>query len=385
MNPAERRARVITLSPSPPEACQLSGRRQPHNGAALAASAPGRSVTTGPRDPAAALPAGPPCASDRAFRTDQAGRHDGPSPTGRARAAASARVRLRGRRSFSRSSRTRPRSARARTSARISCPGWASRRARVACGRRRCRGRAAARAWGRSAWRWSTRSWAARASGPVACNCAAPDDGNMLVLEKVGTAEQKERWLQPIVDGRVRSAIVMTEPGARLGLRPRRHDADPGRAPGRPLRRARPQVVHHRGRGCGPLHPAGAHLRRPAARAHRHAVPPGPARLAHPAPDPDHGPGGAWRALRARVRRARGAAGERAPGRGAGHEGDPDPPRHRAAHALHALARHGAPGAGDRPALYRASGAPSGSFWPRRRACRACSARPRWGSRSAAC
>src|SRR5688500_5245268 len=41
--------------------------------------------------------------------------------------------------------------------------------------------------------------------GPVACNCAAPDDGNMLVLERVGTEAQKERWLQPIVDGRVRS------------------------------------------------------------------------------------------------------------------------------------------------------------------------------------
>ena len=39
--------------------------------------------------------------------------------------------------------------------------------------------------------------------GPAACNCAAPDDGNMLVLEKVATDEQKARWLQPIVDGRV--------------------------------------------------------------------------------------------------------------------------------------------------------------------------------------
>ena len=56
--------------------------------------------------------------------------------------------------------------------------------------------------------------------GPVACNCAAPDDGNMLVLEKVGTAEQKERWLQPIVDGRVRSAIVMTEPAPGSGSDP---------------------------------------------------------------------------------------------------------------------------------------------------------------------
>ena len=97
--------------------------------------------------------------------------------------------------------------------------------------------------------------------------------------------------------------------------------------------------------------------RRPAPRPHRHAVPLGPARLAHPAPHPDHGPGGAWRALRARVRRPRGPGRERAHGRGPGHEGDPDPPRHRAADPLHALARHGAPGARDRPALYpRAAG-----------------------------
>ncbi|NJM34835.1 MAG: acyl-CoA dehydrogenase, partial [Rhodomicrobium sp.] len=48
--------------------------------------------------------------------------------------------------------------------------------------------------------------------GPVAMNCAAPDDGNMTVLEKVATEAQKARWLQPIVDGKVRSAFVMTEP-----------------------------------------------------------------------------------------------------------------------------------------------------------------------------
>jgi acyl-CoA dehydrogenase len=48
--------------------------------------------------------------------------------------------------------------------------------------------------------------------GPVVCNCAAPDDGNMMVLEKVATDAQKERWLQPIVDGSVRSAFAMTEP-----------------------------------------------------------------------------------------------------------------------------------------------------------------------------
>ena len=48
--------------------------------------------------------------------------------------------------------------------------------------------------------------------GPVALNCAAPDDGNMRVLSRVGTPEQKERWLRPIVEGRVRSSFVMTEP-----------------------------------------------------------------------------------------------------------------------------------------------------------------------------
>ncbi len=48
--------------------------------------------------------------------------------------------------------------------------------------------------------------------GPVVFNCAAPDDGNMSVLAKVATPEQKERWLRPIVDGRVRSAFAMTEP-----------------------------------------------------------------------------------------------------------------------------------------------------------------------------
>lgn len=48
--------------------------------------------------------------------------------------------------------------------------------------------------------------------GPVVFNCAAPDDGNMLLLNKVGTEQQKKRWLQPIIDGKVRSAFIMTEP-----------------------------------------------------------------------------------------------------------------------------------------------------------------------------
>jgi acyl-CoA dehydrogenase len=48
--------------------------------------------------------------------------------------------------------------------------------------------------------------------GPVVFNSAAPDDGNMMVLEAAGTPEQKARWLAPIVAGTVRSAFAMTEP-----------------------------------------------------------------------------------------------------------------------------------------------------------------------------
>ena len=43
--------------------------------------------------------------------------------------------------------------------------------------------------------------------GPVVFNSAAPDDGNMTVLAKVGTEAQQERWLKPIVEGRVLSLI----------------------------------------------------------------------------------------------------------------------------------------------------------------------------------
>ena len=48
--------------------------------------------------------------------------------------------------------------------------------------------------------------------GPVVVNCAAPDDGNMMVLEKLGTPEQKSVWMEPIASGAVRSAFAMTEP-----------------------------------------------------------------------------------------------------------------------------------------------------------------------------
>jgi acyl-CoA dehydrogenase len=53
--------------------------------------------------------------------------------------------------------------------------------------------------------------------GPVAVNVAAPDEGNMYLLHRIGTVDQKMRFLQPLLEGRTRSAFFMTEPASEGG------------------------------------------------------------------------------------------------------------------------------------------------------------------------
>src|SRR3954453_22862663 len=73
--------------------------------------------------------------------------------------------------------------------------------------------------------------------GPLAFNCAAPDDGNMNLLALVGTDAQKDKWLRPIVDGKVRSSFAMTEPAPGGG-------SDPGMIRTRAEKKGDTWVIH---------------------------------------------------------------------------------------------------------------------------------------------
>jgi acyl-CoA dehydrogenase len=75
--------------------------------------------------------------------------------------------------------------------------------------------------------------------GPLAFNCMAPDDGNMNLLAHAGTPAQKERWLRPIVEGRVRSSFAMTEPAPGGG-------SDPGMIRTRAEKKGDTWVIHGR-------------------------------------------------------------------------------------------------------------------------------------------
>jgi acyl-CoA dehydrogenase len=68
--------------------------------------------------------------------------------------------------------------------------------------------------------------------GPLAMNCAAPDEGNMHLLSVVGSAEQKERYLRPLVRGQFRSCFAMTEPPPGAGSDPSALRSTADRRPG---------------------------------------------------------------------------------------------------------------------------------------------------------
>src|SRR5580693_3100773 len=71
-----------------------------------------------------------------------------------------------------------------------------------------------------SAWAVMYEEAARSVFGALAMNCMAPDDGNMSLLARIGTPAQKEWWLRPIVEGKVKSAFAMTEPAPGGGSDP---------------------------------------------------------------------------------------------------------------------------------------------------------------------